>query len=242
MTEQLFRATIHGTETLLRKVDCDKRELKYADSECLVRVGKDDSAYHFNSYAHPDLRPVRVVDMDAVVIEGVTAGEYEHFICVAVGKYPYPTMRGIKEAEETGKKLFAQLTPRHRGGSMTTEMSNGRRLYAAGVIGIHIIENAVEGYIGEAWEDYPEIGEHDWTYIQEHVGKMISELKDREDYDEADSDNDFDACYAEFSAQAEDDMETTRRNRQRLGNDTIVQDCKIDVLKYVLALLTEGEE
>lgn len=86
---------------------------------------------------------------------------------------------------------------------MTTEMSKGRRLYAAKIIAIHIIENAVENYLGEGWEDYPEIGEHDWTYIQEETRKIIAELKDDEDYDEADSKNDFDACYAEFSAVAE---------------------------------------
>lgn len=37
-------------------------------------------------------------------------------------------------------------------------------------------------------------------------------------------------------------MATTRRNRVALGNDTIVQDCKIDILDYVLAKIKEMKE
>ena len=48
--------------------------------------------------------------------EGVTRDDFIHFLTVATGNYKHPTLKGVRDAEETGKKLVAlfvypQLTP-----------------------------------------------------------------------------------------------------------------------------------
>ena len=88
---------------------------------------------------------------------------------------------------------------------MSKEMSHGRLEYASGVVAVHIIETTVNEYIQTAWEDYPDIGEKHWKYIQGRVAEILLELQEDylEDAEESDV-NSYDSIYAEFAEVAKD--------------------------------------
>jgi len=64
----------------------------------------------FNESDLTNLQPAKVVNADAVVIEGVTAEEFEHFIRTALGIKTNSTYNGVAVAQATGVKLLAQLS------------------------------------------------------------------------------------------------------------------------------------
>lgn len=40
-------------------------------------------------------------------------------------------------------------------------------------VAAHVIATSVQRDLGERWEDYPEIGEHDWERVAEQVEEML---------------------------------------------------------------------
>lgn len=57
----------------------------------------------------------------------------------------------------------------------------------------HIVASVVSNHTGELWEDYPEIGEHDWIDISERVLKAYAFPTDRE----------FKIAYAHLASRAD---------------------------------------
>lgn len=65
----------------------------------------------------------------------------------------------------------------------------------------HVVYDLIDRYldIGDGWEDYPEIGEHDWNRVGAHVAGMCLRVMDDAKYAEA---------YALLAARAGSDDES----------------------------------
>ena len=84
---------------------------------------------------------------------------------------------------------------------MSKKITIGRLEYASGVVAVHIIETVVSEYIDTAWEDYPDIGEEHWKYIQRRVAEILLELQSDYLAEESELDS-YDSIYKEFAEAA----------------------------------------